>query len=69
METIEEGDIVRHKTITWINGGMPFNVIKIDEDKAECAYVGNDNSLKSYIFDVNQLLIVNKARQLATQGV
>ena len=65
METIQEGDIVRHKTITWINGGMPFNVVKIDQDKAECTYVGNDNSVKSYIFDVDQLLFVHKSRQLA----
>ena len=66
MEKIEVGDIVKHKTITWINGGMPFNVIKTDEDKADCAYVGNDNHLKTYVFDVDQLLIVHKSRQLTT---
>ena len=29
-----EGDYVKHKTITWMNRGKPFRVIKIENGKA-----------------------------------
>ena len=60
MKNVREGDFVKHKTITWMNGGRPFHVITIDNGKAFCEYFGKNNIQQFHEFDVNQLVIVRK---------
>ncbi len=63
MQNVREGDFVKHKTITWMNGGKPFHVIKIQDGKAYCEYTGKDNILKFHEFDAEQLVIVPDANR------
>ena len=56
-----EGDYVKHKTITWMNRGKPFRVIKIENGKAYCEYSSKDNITNFYEFDLDQLVIVDDA--------
>ena len=60
MRDVREGDFVKHKTIAWMNRGKPFHVIKIENEKAYCEYLGKNNILQYHEFDLNQLVIVDK---------
>ena len=61
METVKSGDFVKHKTISWMNGGMPFHVVKVENGKAYCEYTGKDHVQYFHEFDVDQLLVVENA--------
>lgn len=57
---IKEGDLVKHKTIHWINKGNPFRVIKIEEGKAFCEYDGRDSIKYFHEFELEQLIAVTE---------
>lgn len=38
METIKAGDTVRHKTFIRLNGGVAFNVLEVEDDRAFCDF-------------------------------
>ena len=59
METIQVGDFVKHKTISWMNNGKPFRVIKIENDKAFCEYTGQNSIQYFHEFDIEQLIVVS----------
>jgi hypothetical protein len=57
-KAVKEGNYVKHKTITWMNRGKPFHVIRVENGKAYCEYAGKDDIINFYEFDVEQLIIV-----------
>ncbi len=59
MQVVKEGDFVKHKTIGWMNGGKPFLVIKVENNKAFCAYTGHNSVEYFHEFDIQQLIIVD----------
>jgi hypothetical protein len=59
MEPVQVGDFVKHKTISWMNNGKPFRVIKIENDKAICEYTGQNSIQYFHEFDIEQLIIVS----------
>jgi hypothetical protein len=59
MEKIKEGDFVKHKTISWMNAGKPFLVIKVENGKAFCEYTGQNSIQYFHEFDIEQLIIVS----------
>ncbi|HVX26196.1 MAG TPA: hypothetical protein VHB70_07625 [Parafilimonas sp.] len=61
MEEVETGDLVKHKTITWMNNEKPFHVIKIENGKAHCEYIGRNGVQYFHDFDVEQLVVIEKA--------
>jgi len=63
MDNIEAGDMVTHKTIPNLNGGVPFNVIKTARYRALCAYIARDKdqTMKEEWFEISDLIIVHKA--------
>ncbi len=60
MKAITAGDFVKHKTIVWINGGKPFRVIKVENDKAYCEYIGSNSIQYFHEFYTEQLIVVNE---------
>ena len=56
METVKVGDLVKHKTISWMNGGNPFKVLRIENGKAFCEYTGSNAIQYYHEFDVEQLI-------------
>jgi len=58
-KVVKEGDFVKHKTITWMNRGKPFHVLKVENGKAYCEYTGKDGIINFYEFDADQLVIVH----------
>jgi len=63
MDNIKAGDMVTHKAIPNLNGGVPFNVIKTVGNKALCAYIDRDKdqTMKEEWFNISDLTIVHKA--------
>jgi hypothetical protein len=61
METVKEGDLVKHKTISWMNGGNPFKVLQIENGKAFCEYTGSNSTQYYHEFDVEQLIVAGTA--------
>ena len=61
VETVKAGDLVKHKTISWMNGGRPFRVVKVENGKAYCEYTGKEQVQYFHEFDVDQLIIVDNA--------
>ena len=59
MEEVKEGDFVKHKTIGWMNGGKPFHVIKVENGKAVCEYIGPNSIQYFHEFDIEQLIVVD----------
>lgn len=57
MEPVQPGDWVKHKTITWMNNEKPFRVIKIENGKAYCEYIGHNGVQYFHEFDVEQLVV------------
>lgn len=39
VDSIEEGDQVRHKIMDYLNNGLPLQVLATDGDKALCSYM------------------------------
>jgi len=60
MEPVQVGDFVKHKTITWMNNGNPFRVIRIENEKAYCEYTGHNSVQYFHEFDVEQLVVTEK---------
>ena len=56
METVKVGDLVKHKTISWMNRGKPFKVLRIENGKAFCEYTGSNSIQYYHEFDVEQLI-------------
>jgi len=61
MQAVQVGDLVKHKTISWMNSEKPFHVIKIENGKAYCEYTGANGVQYFHEFDVEQLLVVEEA--------
>jgi hypothetical protein len=61
METVKVGDLVKHKTISWMNGGKPFRVIKIEDDRVFCEYTGRNSTQYFHEFYIEQLIIAETA--------
>jgi len=58
MQGVQVGDLVKHKTISWMNSEKPFRVIRIENGKAYCEYTGSNGIQYFHEFDVEQLLVV-----------
>ena len=63
MEILKAGDTVRHKSKIHLNGGVAFNVVAIDDDRALCAYFDRDQVDCEEWFDIADLILVNKAEE------
>lgn len=61
MKAVTAGDFVKHKTIVWMNGGNPFRVIKIENDKAYCEYISHNSVHYFHEFYTEQLVVVNES--------
>jgi hypothetical protein len=60
MEPVQAGDFVKHKTISWMNGGKPFRVIKVENGKAFCEYTGKNSIQYFHEFDAEQLVVIER---------
>jgi hypothetical protein len=60
MEAVKAGDFVKHKTISWMNGGKPFRVVKVENGKAICEYIGPNAIQYFHEFDTEQLLVIKE---------
>lgn len=61
MEPVKIGDLVKHKTIAWMNHEKPFQVIRIENGKAYCEYTGRHGVKYYHDFDVNQLVVIKRS--------
>ena len=59
MEEVKEGDFVKHKTISWMNGGKPFRVVRVENGKTFCEYTGANSEQYFHEFDTEQLIVVD----------
>jgi|GEM_PF-6726210 len=39
MEDIKVGDTVRHKTLVHLDGGVAYNVMTVEDDRAHCDFL------------------------------
>ena len=59
---IEAGDTVRHKTRPTLSfGGLGFNVIRVDGEKAFCDYFNRENENMQEWFNTNELVFISRA--------
>jgi len=61
MESVQLGDLVKHKTIAWMNDEKPFRVISVENGKATCEYTGRNGIQYFHDFDIEQLKIIQTA--------
>ena len=61
MENISAGDTVRHKTFIHLNGGIAFDVLAVEDDRAHCDFFDEKGVNKQQGFNLSDLILVNKA--------
>lgn len=62
MENINGGDTVRHKTLINLNGGLAFNVLEVEDDRAFCDFFDEKGVNQQEWFSLSDLILVNKAK-------
>ena len=62
MENISAGDTVRHKTHTQISGGLAFNVLDVEDERAYCDFFDLKNINRQEWFNMSDLILVNKPK-------
>jgi hypothetical protein len=60
MESVQVGDFVKHKTISWMNNEKPFRVIRIENGRAYCEYTGSNGVQYFHEFDAEQLVVTER---------
>jgi len=61
MENINAGDTVRHKTFINLSGGVAFNVLDVEDDRAYCDFFDEKGINKQEWINLSDLILVNKA--------
>jgi hypothetical protein len=61
MENINVGDSVRHKTFIHLSGGVAFNVLDVEGDRAFCDFFDEKGVNKQEWFNLSDLILVHKA--------
>ena len=64
MESVQLGDLVKHKTIAWMNDEKPFRVISVENGKATCEYTGRNGI--QYFHDFRYRTIEDHTNSLRT---
>lgn len=68
MENVSAGDTVRHTTRIGLNGGVAFNVLKVENDRAYCDFFDENRVDRQDWFNVADLIVVNKAKGAFVEG-
>lgn len=61
MDQIEAGDKVRHKTNFRLNGGLNFEVLEIENERAKCSLFDEDGKPIEEWFEISALVFISKA--------
>jgi hypothetical protein len=58
MKGIQPGDQVKHRLLTMLNGGIPFNVVKVDGVNAWCEFINGRADHEGSWFLLSDLMVI-----------